>query len=128
LPHSNAEVLERAFAAFGRDALALARLLADDVVWRVPGDTVMSGEYRGRDAVLQFLRQTRAQTDDTYRSELRYVVADDDRAVAVYRAPGEREGRSLDIEQALFCRVRDGQLADVTAVPFDFPAFAEFWR
>jgi hypothetical protein len=127
LRHSNAELLERAFAAFGRDALAVARTLAEDVVWRVPGDTVMSGEYRGRDDVLRFLRQTRVQSDNTYRTELRYVVADDDRAVAVYRACGERKGRSLDIEQALFCVIRDGQIADVTAVPFDFPAFAEFW-
>jgi ketosteroid isomerase-like protein len=127
LRHSNAELLERAFAAFGRDALAVARTLADDVVWRVPGDTVMSGEYRGRDDVLQFLRQTRVQSENTYRTELRYVVADDERAVAVYRAQGERQGRGLDIEQALFCVIRDGLIADVTAVPFDFPAFAAFW-
>ena len=127
MPHSNAELLERAFAAFGRDALALARLLADDIVWRVPGETVMSGEYRGRDDVLQFLRQTRVQSDNTYRTELQYAVADDERGVAVYRAQGERKGRTLDIEQALFCVFRDGQLADVTAVPFDFPAFAAFW-
>ena len=125
--HSNAELLERAFSAFGRDALVVARTLAADVVWRVPGDTVMSGEYRGRDDVLQFLRQTRVQSDNTYRTELRYVVADDERAVAVYRACGERNGRTLDIEQALFCVIRDGKIADVTAVPFDFPAFAEFW-
>jgi ketosteroid isomerase-like protein len=127
LPHSSAELLERTFAAFGRDGRTLARLLAEDVVWRVPGDTVMSGEYRGRDNVLKFLRQTRALTGDTYRSELLYAVGDDDRAVAVYRASGERNGRTLDIEQALFCIVRDDQLADVTAVPFDFPAFAAFW-
>jgi ketosteroid isomerase-like protein len=127
LPHSNAELVERAFAAFGRDALTVARALADDVVWRVPGDTVMSGEYRGRDDVLQFLRQTRVQSDDTYRTELRYVVADDERAVAVYRARGERKGRTLDIEQALFCEIRDGRLADVAAVPFDYPAFVAFW-
>ena len=127
MPHSNAELLERAFAAFGRDALTVARTLADDVVWRVPGDTVMSGEYRGRDDVLQFLRQTRVQSDNTYRTELQYVVADDDRAVAVYRARGERNGRTLDIEQALFCVIRDGVLADVTAVPLDYPAFVEFW-
>ena len=125
--HSNAELLERAFGAFGRDALTVARTLADDVVWRVPGETVMSGEYRGREDVLQFLRQTRIQSDDTYRTELRYVVADDERAVAVYRARGERKGRALDIDQALFCVIRDGQLVDVTAVPFDFPAFAAFW-
>jgi hypothetical protein len=96
-------------------------------VWRVPGDTVMSGEHRGRDDVLQFLRQTRVQSDNTYRTDLHYVVADDDRAVAVYRARGERLGRELDIVQALFCVIRDGLLADVTAVPFDFPAFAAFW-
>ena len=127
MPHSNAELLERAFGAFGRDALTVARTLADDVVWRVPGDTVMSGEYHGRDDVLQFLRQTRVQSDNTYRTELRYVVADDDRAVAVYRARGERKGRILDIEQALFCVIRGGVLADVTAVPLDYPAFVEFW-
>jgi hypothetical protein len=127
LPHSNAELLERAFAAFGRDALTVARTLAHDVVWRVPGDTVMSGEYRGRDDVLQFLRQTRVQSDNTYRTELKYVVADDERAVAVYRARGERKGRTLDIEQALFCVIREGVLVDVTAVPLDYPAFVEFW-
>lgn len=127
MPHSNAELLERAFGAFGRDALTVARTLAQDVVWRVPGDTVMSGEYSGRDDVLQFLRQTRVQSDNTYRTELRYVVADDERAVAVYRARGERKGRTLDIDQALFCEIRDGLIADVTAVPFDFPAFLAFW-
>jgi ketosteroid isomerase-like protein len=127
-PHPNAELLQRAFAAFGRDPLVVARSLADDIVWRVPGTNAMSGEYRGRDATLQFLRQTLVLTGGTYRTELQYVVADDERAVAVYRARGEREGRTLDNEQALFCRVRDGRIADVTAVPLDFAAFEAFWR
>jgi ketosteroid isomerase-like protein len=127
MTHPNAELVERVFGAFGREAIVVARTLAEDVVWRVPGSNAMSGEYHGRDAVLKFLRQTIVLTDDTYRSELRYVVADDVRAVAVYRARGERNGRSLDIDQALFCEVRDGRLADVTAVPFDFAAFESFW-
>jgi uncharacterized protein len=125
--HPNAELLERAFAAFGRDPIVVARSIADDAVWRVPGDGPMSGEYRGRDEILRFLRQTVVLTDGTYRTELRYVIADDERAVAVYRARGRRDTRSIDIEQALFCEIRDGQLADVTAVPFDFPAFEAFW-
>ena len=127
MSHPNAEILERAFSAFGRDALVVARTLADDIVWRVPGTNAMSGEYVGRDAVLKFLRQTMVLSDGTYRTELRYVVADDGRAVAVYGARGEREGRTLDIDQALFCVIRDGRIADVTAVPFDFPAFDAFW-
>jgi uncharacterized protein len=127
LSHPNAALLERAFAAFGRDALVVARTLADDIVWRVPGSNAMSGEYVGRDATLQFLRQTLVLSGGTYRTELKYVVADDDRAVAVYRAQGEREGRTLDIDQALFCEIHDGRIADVTAVPLDFPAFDAFW-
>ncbi len=55
------------------------------------------------------------------------MLADDTRAVAVYRAAGEREGRTLDIDQALVCVVRDGRLAEVTAVPFDGVAFEAFW-
>jgi ketosteroid isomerase-like protein len=125
--HPNAALLERAFAAFGNDALVVARTLADDIVWRVPGTNAMSGEYVGRDATLQFLRQTIVLSGGTYRTELQYVVADDERAVAVYRARGEREGRTLDIEQALFCVIRDGQISEVTAVPLDFPAFDAFW-
>jgi len=125
--HPNAELLERAFSAFGREPIVVARTLADDVVWRVPGANAMSGEYSGRDAVLQFLRQTLVLSGGTYRTELRYVVADDDRAVAVYGARGERAGRTLDIDQALFCVIRDGRIADVTAVPFDFAAFDAFW-
>ena len=125
--HPNAELLERAFGALGREPIVVARTLADDVVWRVPGANAMSGVYVGRDAVLQFLRQTLVLSGGTYRTELRYVVADDERAVAVYSARGEREGRTLDIDQALFCVIRDCRIADVTAVPFDFSAFELFW-
>jgi ketosteroid isomerase-like protein len=96
-------------------------------VWRVAGANAMSGEYRGRDAILRFLRETLLLTGGTYRTELRYVVADDERAVAVYRARGERDARSIDIDQALFCVVRDGRLAEITAVPFDAAAFDAFW-
>ncbi|HEV7640080.1 MAG TPA: nuclear transport factor 2 family protein [Gaiellaceae bacterium] len=127
MSHPNAELVQRMFGAFGRDALVVARTLADDIVWRVPGTNAMCGEYVGRDATLQFLRQTLVLSGGTYRTELQYVLADDERAVAVYRARGEREGRTLDIDQALFCEIRDGRIADVTAVPVDFPAFDAFW-
>ena len=127
MSHPNAELLERAFAAFGRDPIVVARTLAEDVVWRVPGTNAMSGEYVGRDAVLQFLRQTVVQSGGTYRTELRYVVADDERAVAVYGARGEREGRALDIDQVLLIDHVDGVWQRIVAIPSDPPAFEKFW-
>jgi len=125
--HPNAALTRRVFAAFGKDAKAISAALTRDVVWRVPGPTAMSGEYRGRRAVVEFLRRTGLETDGTYRSRLHTVFADDDWAVAIYRATGRRNGIDLDVEQALVIRIRDGLWQDVTAVPLD-SAFERFWR
>jgi uncharacterized protein len=124
--HPNAALVRRVFAAFGKNAMAVSAAFARDIVWRVPGHTVMSGEYRGRREVVEFLRRTGLETDGTYRSRLHTVFADDDWAVAIYRATGSRNGVDLDVEQALVIRVVDGAWQDVTAVPLD-SAFERFW-
>ena len=124
--HPNAALVRRVFAAFGRDPKAIAAAFDRDITWRVPGDTVMSGEYRGRVEVMEFLRRTGLETRGTYRSELHTVFADDAWAVAIYRAMGSRNGIELDVEQALVIRLRDGMWTDVTAVPLD-GAFEKFW-
>ena len=124
--HPNAALVRRLFAAFGKQPMVVAAALARDIVWRVPGDTIMSGEYRGRRDVVEFLRRTGLETGGTYHSRLHTVLADDDWAVAIYQAIGTRNGIDLDIEQALVIRVADGVLQDVTAVPLD-PAFERFW-
>ena len=86
----------------------------------------MSGEYRGRRAVVEFLRRTGLETDGSYRSSLHTVFADDDWAVAIYRAQGRRNGIDLDVDQALVIRCENGLWKDVTAVPLD-SAFERFW-
>lgn len=125
--HPNAALTRRVFSAFGRDAMAISAALARDVVWRVPGNTMMSGEYRGRRAVVEFLRRTGLETDGTYRSSLHTVFANDTWAVALYRAIGLRNGIELDVDQALVIRCEDGLWKEVTAVPLD-SAFDAFWR
>ena len=124
--HRNAALVRRVFAAFGKDAKQISAALARDIVWRVPGGTAMSGEYRGRRAVVEFLRRTGLETGGTYRSHLITVFADDEWAVAIYRATGNRNGIDLDVEQALVIRVADELISDVTAVPLD-SAFERFW-
>jgi uncharacterized protein len=124
--HPNAALVRRVFASFGKDAKAISAAFSRDIVWRVPGETVMSGEYHGRRDVVEFLRRTGLETDGTYKSHLHTVLADDDWAVAIYRATGSRNGIDLDVEQALVIRVADGLLQDVTAVPLD-SAFERFW-
>jgi ketosteroid isomerase-like protein len=126
--HPNAALMRRLFDAFGRrDGASVAAIFDHEIAWRVGGRTTMSGEYRGWREVVAFLRRTSVETDGTYRSELRWALGDDGRAVALYRARGARNGRTIDIDQVLLCEVREGRLSDVTAVPLDAAAFEAFW-
>jgi uncharacterized protein len=102
-------------------------VIAEDAVWRVPGSTPVSREYRGREQIFELFRSTRRLTDGTYTSELRYALADGDHAVAVYRARGRRLGQELDIDQLLLITLREGRWQEVLAVPTDAEAFARFW-
>jgi len=124
--HPNAALTRRVFAAFGSDAKQISAALTRDIVWRVPGNTVMSGEYRGRRDVIEFLRRTGLETDGTYRSRLHTVIANDEWGLAVYRACGSRNDIDLDVDQAFVIRFEDGMWKEVTAVPLD-SAFDAFW-
>ena len=126
--HPNVDGIRRVFAAFnGGDKRALFEVIAADAVWTVPGSVPVSQVYDGRDSIFELFKETRRLTDGSYRSELRWALADDEHAVAVYRATGERLGRRLDIDQVLLIAHADGVWTDVTALPTDPDAFAAFW-
>jgi uncharacterized protein len=126
--HPNVVRMREIFDAFlRRDGVVVGRMIDDETVWRVPGTSRVGGTYRGRREIFDFLRLTGRLTEGTYRAALEYVVGDDERVVAVYRATGHREGRSLDIDQLLLFRYRSTVWAEVLAVPTDQYAFDAFW-
>jgi ketosteroid isomerase-like protein len=105
--HPNAERLLRGFGAFvQRDLDALHELFADGVRWTIPGGSALGG---------------------TYTTTLSFVLADDEHAVAAYRATGSRDGHELDVEQLLVCRFQGERIAEVQALPFDQAVFDAFW-
>jgi uncharacterized protein len=120
--------INRVFAAFrGGDPRALFDVIAEDAVWLVNGTVPVAQEYRGRDRIFDLFRETRRLTDGTYRSTLRWALADDEHAVAVYRAQGRRLGRELDIDQVLLIDHAGGVWKRITAIPSDPPVFEAFW-
>ncbi len=87
----------------------------------------MAGTFAGRDAIFRFLGRLPKETTGTYASELVDVLASDDRAAALYRATGERNGNLLDLEQTLLFRIEGGLVREVIALPSDPIAFDAFW-
>src|SRR4029078_13289008 len=91
---ANEDVVRRIFGAFAQEqGFALRDLFAPDAVWIVPGDGVMAGVHRGREAIFRFLARLAKETGGTYSSQLVDVLASDDRAAAPYRAAGRPRRR-----------------------------------
>lgn len=123
------EGIRRVFDAFtGGDVRALFEVIAEDAVWTVNGTVPVAQVYRGRPRIFELFRETRRLTDGSYLSTIRWLLADDEHAVVVYRAQGTRLGRRLDIDQVLLIDHTDGIWRAITAVPTDAPAFEAFWR
>lgn len=120
--------IRRIFDAFsGGDPRPLFDVIAEDAVWVVNGTVPVAQRYEGRSRIFELFRETRRLTGGTYLSELRWALADDEHAVAVYRARGSRLGRELDIDQVLLITLGDGRWQHVLALPTDPQAFEAFW-
>ena len=125
---TNRALVQRIMDAFAnKEGFALRDCFADDAVWHVPGEGVMSGTYRGRTEIFRFLARLPKLTSGTYRSTVIDALASEERGAGLYRAQGEREGRSIDIDQLLLFTIRDGVVTEVLALPSDPAAFEAFW-
>lgn len=127
--HPHAELVRRGFDAFGRgDLETLGGLMSGDVTHHVPGDGPLSGDYKGRDAVLGLYRRMFEETDGTMRSELQQVFVDGrGHAVAVHRFAAERRGRTIDATGAIVFRIVGDRITDLDECSEDIVRDSAFW-
>ena len=127
MAHPNEELVRRGFDAFSKgDGDTLRELFDPDAVWHAPGRSRLSGDHRGVDDILDFFARTLELTAGTFRIELHDVVANDEHAVALYVARGEREGRSLEDKSVLVIHVRNGRFLETWQHSEDQYAADEF--
>jgi uncharacterized protein len=95
--HPNAGRVRDALQAYDRsDFDALRSFLSEDVVWHVGGHHPLSGDYRGRDAVVEYCKRTQEAAGGTLRGEVLEILVNDRHAGVFNRVTAERGGRSLD--------------------------------
>ncbi|PYS92087.1 MAG: DUF4440 domain-containing protein [Acidobacteria bacterium] len=126
--HPNAAVLRRIYEAFARgDFAALSDLLADDIVWHVPGRSLVAGSYHGREELLGYFGQLIELSGGTFKAESRDIVANDKHVVSLEHLTAERAGKSLDVELALVVRVSDGRIVEARDYFSEQNVWDEFW-
>jgi hypothetical protein len=108
---NNTEVVEQAYAAFGRgDIPAVMSLLADDVTWTSPRTLPHGGEFHGPSEVGKFFQGLGAAWDPL-TLDVAQVGAIGDVVVGVVRADGTRRGGKPDSYAAVHVfRVAGGKI------------------
>jgi ketosteroid isomerase-like protein len=125
----NLDTVRRGYAAFSAgDADSLRELMAPDVVQNVPGSSPMAGAHKGIDSVLALYGDLATRSNGTIKVELREVMSNGaDQVLAVHRVTAEREGRTLDMQEALLFTMRDGKVVEMQDFQPDIEAQDAFW-
>ena len=106
----------------------LRALLADDIMWVVPGSNAISGEYRGVDEVMAYFARRRDLAARSFRMHPGDLLTGDGDHVAVLTdgtaTIGGVERRWSTV--GLY-RLRDGRIAACWLLPLDQAAFDAIW-
>jgi YbgC/YbaW family acyl-CoA thioester hydrolase len=118
------EFVARQRELYGGGGLAgVGELLAEDVVWHVPGTSPIAGDYRGREAVLGYFLARRAlaggrieifRNDELVNGDVVVQLADGRARLGEWRTAG-------------VYRVAGGRIAEAWLVPLDLDAFDDAW-
>jgi uncharacterized protein len=113
--HPNVAIVREGFAAFERgDMEWMNEHLADDVVWHVGGNSKWSGDYKGRDKVLEFFgRQTQA-LGQAPALDIHDILGNDDHVVVLGTAKATGpDGSSAEWKYTQIFHVEDGKATEV---------------
>ncbi|NYI05875.1 nuclear transport factor 2 family protein [Allostreptomyces psammosilenae] len=104
-----------------------ASMMTADVVHHVPGNNVISGHHKGRDAVIAMYRRCGEELDSG-RMETLGVLADGrGHVVSTHRAHYERKGRTADLQEALLFTIVGGKISDIDEFTEDMAASDALW-
>jgi ketosteroid isomerase-like protein len=128
------DVIRRLHAAQGAfyaggPAAPLRALLADDIVWTVPGRNAIAGVYAGPDAVMDYFARRRDLASRTFRMHPGEMLTGDGEHVAVLTdGTATLDGREQRWSTVGLYRVRGDRVAACWLLPLDPEAFDRVWR
>jgi ketosteroid isomerase-like protein len=124
--HPNAAAYRRTVDAFrGGDFDVIRSLVAEDVVWHVPGRHVMAGDIRGPDGLVAWLGRL-GEFGFTIREH--DVLGNDDHVVALSYMGARRPGVDIETRVTSVFHYRDGRQVERWMYPEDMAAWDAIFR
>jgi uncharacterized protein len=123
--HPNALAYRRTADAFrSADEVALAALIAIDVVWHVPGAHPMAGDIRGRDQLAAWLTQLRNKGFWLTEHD---VLGNDEHVCALSIMGAQRDGVDVQTRVVSVFHYREGQQLERWFYPEDCAAWDQIF-
>lgn len=127
ITEADIEAVRKLYSALlNRDVGALARAFAN-AAYHVPGNSIVSGTYRGSEEILGLFERTAEETGGTLSFEPHDIVRGEEHVCVLDRVKGRRGDRTIDMSRVLIAHMKDGIATDVWLVVEDEYAFDEFW-
>jgi ketosteroid isomerase-like protein len=126
--HPNLERARAGYEAFAAgDLAAVSDLLSDNIVWHSGGSNVLTGDYKGKEAVLGFFGLLMQESDGSFRNEIHDMLANDEHGVALVTMSATRGGKSFEGNLVHIFHMSDGNMTEFWAIPEDQSRYDEFW-
>jgi ketosteroid isomerase-like protein len=125
---ANAALIKSAYDAFSRgDTQSVFAVLAEDILWHVPGRGPLSRDYRGHAEVAGFFEHFMGLSEGTFRIKIEEIFANRDRVVVLCTESASRAGRSWSSPQVHVWTVKDGRATAFWEYEGDEHGEDEFW-
>ena len=126
--HPNLALVEAAYEAFAAgDMAAIGELLDDNAVWHAGGNSPISGDYVGKEAIFGFFGQIIEGTGGTFKNDVHDMLANDNHAVALINSSATRGDKELKVRAVHVSHWKNGKMTEFWNFPQDQEALDEFW-
>jgi ketosteroid isomerase-like protein len=107
-----------------QDEKTFQKIMHDDVIWTLPGSSVVSGIAQG---VSGILKRAQAIVDRGVTLEIMHVILGYEGVALQLHNTGKRKGNVLDEYLTTVCTVRDGKIARLDTYISDIPMVNKYF-
>lgn len=124
----NVELVRRGYTAFNAgDMTTLSDLFAEDAIWHVAGNGVLSGTKQGRDAIMSYFGELGARSQGSFKANLQDVVGGEKYTVGIQQTQAQGNGKTMDLATVITFVVRDGKIVEGREFFEDTAKADDFW-
>ena len=106
---------------------SVLELLAEDIVWHVPGTSPIAGDHRGQQGVAAYFELRREVAGGTMGMHPGPLLEDGDAVVQLVGGTAELGGEAVEWKTAGVYRIQAGRIAEVWLVPLELELFDRLW-